>query len=399
MALATRHHRWAPSASIPRSVVMAVITGLVLAGCGYSDPAAAPPPDTPSTTSSYMPTSTSTSTVPVSVATSSTIPPMDLQSADLKAGPYQVLCPGGPVSASPAAGTATTADGRRAVIDRFDAQFSDLTGDGRPDAVVSVNCRVAADGTAGSDSVIVLTASGKTVKQLGQPIDGSEPVVVGQSLAVRQVTTAGTADAAAPTTQPAGAPAPTQPGGVATTIQPATVPALAVRYDAFTLANDAWTRPTATAEATAKDPVTIDGVDPYLVGTPYGEVALASGQPVDVADPLHTNGACVDVTYPSGPGDISSLGSDGTVRSLEVRNSSMRTPEGIGVGSGEADVAQAYAGGVKVMDNPAVAGGHLLVVRLSDAPDRTMMFTTDGQMVTKYAVGQAGWADVLKGCS
>jgi len=393
-----RHAR--RTALLAKVVTLAVVA--LLGGCGYGDPSAAPPPDAPSTTAASIQASTTTATSTSVVTTSSTVPPMDLQTADLKGGSYQVLCPGGPVSASPAAGTTITADGRRAVIDRFEAQFSDVTGDGWPDAVVTVHCRADADGTPGSDSVIVLTASGNVVKQLGQPIEGTEPTVVGQSIAVRQVTASDSAgQTAAPTTSTAQITGSTQPGAAPATVPASAEPAPTVRYGAFSYSGEQWTPAIATVDPqmSAKHPVTTEGLDPYLVGTPFGEIALTSGQPVDVTDSLRSNGACVNVTYPLGPSEISSLGSDGSIRSLEIRNSTMRTAEGIGVGSSEADVTQAYAGGITVMDNPASPGGHLLVVRIGDAPDRTMMFTTDGSVVIKYAVGQAGWADVLKGCS
>lgn len=374
-----------------RSAAVAVAALLTSAACapGASDTGSAGPTTSRRTSTTASVAAATSSTSPASSSTSA--PPTDLRRVDLAARPHRVRCPGGEVELQPGV-AAPGADARPVVIDSFEPQFLDLTGDGRPEAVVEVACRVADESSTGVRSVIVLADQAGEVVQLGQPLDGTDPTVVGSSLAVGRATDEG-AEVSTEVSTDEGAGVSTDAAGAAASTPTTTV------YEPFSFDGSSWVPGSDGTPVQPSDPVTLDGIGSVLVGAPFGEVAISTGEPIEVADQLATGGACVELVFPSGPEGVGGLGGDGVVHAVHVDNPAIRTGEGLGVGSTEVEVQYAFPGQVSVLPHPYVPGGHHLIVDFPDLPDRVLLFSTDGTTVTDFAAGAAGWADVAEGCA
>lgn len=370
-----------------RSAAVAGVALLTSAACapGASDTDAAGPTTSRRTSTTASVDAATSSTAPASSSTST--PPTDLRRVDLAARPHRVRCPGGEVELQPGV-AAPGADARPVVIDSFEPQFLDLTGDGRPEAVVEVACRVADEWSTGVRSVIVLADQAGEVVQLGQPLDGADPTVVGSSLAVGRAT-----DVNAEASTEASTEVSTDAAGAATSTPTSIV------YEPFSFDGSSWVPGSDGTAVQPGDPVTVDGIGPVLVGAPFGEVAISTGEPIEVEDQLATGGACVELVFPSGPEGVGGLGGDGVVHAVHVDNPAIRTGEGLGVGSTEVEVQYAFPDQVSVLPHPYVPGGHQLIVDFPDLPDRVLLFNTDGTTVTDFAAGAAGWADLAEGCA
>lgn len=347
----------------------AVLLGSVACTPGGSEDDAAPPTTARRTTSSAPAAPSSSSSAPV--ASSTTVPPPDLREADLTDQPYRVRCPGGEVELQPGV-AAPGIDDRPVVVDAFEPQFLDLTGDGRPEAVVEVACTVVDEPATRSRSVVVLADDTGAVVQVGQPLDGADPTVVGGLLAV---------------------------GREASVSTDASGSATSVVYEPFTFDGSTWVSSSEGSPVQVTDPVTLDGIGAVLVGAPFGEVAISSGRPIEAADRTGSGGACVEIVLPSGPEGVGGIGGDGLVQAVLVSNPAVRTAEGLGVGSTGVEVQFAFPGQVSVLPHERVPGGQHLIVDFPDQPDRVLLFNTDGTTVTDYAAGAAGWADVAEGCA
>lgn len=352
----------------PAVLLVAVLLGSVACTPGGSDDDASPP-----TTARRAPTSapaaSSSSSSPA--ATSTTVASTDLRQADLTDQPYRVRCPGGEVELQPGV-AAPGVDDRTVAVGTFEPQFLDLTGDGRPEAVVEVACAVVDDDATSVRSVVVLADEAGAVVQVGQPLDGGDPTVVGGLLAVGRDASV-SADAA----------------GAATSVV----------YEPFTFDGATWVPSSEGSPVQVTDPVTVDGIGAVLVGAPFGEVAISTGRPIEAADRSGTGGACVEIVLPSGPEGVGGIGGDGLVQAVHVSNPAVRTTEGLGVGSTGVEVQFAFPGQVSVLPHESVPGGQHLIVDFPDQPDRVLLFNTDGTTVTDYAAGAAGWADVAEGCA
>ncbi|MBX3286833.1 MAG: hypothetical protein KF703_15905 [Actinobacteria bacterium] len=354
-----------------RAGILAVVGVLALAACssGSSDDAAA----SSSTTSPRRRPSTGAApaTSSTTLAPSTTSTPFDLRRADLSAGPYRVRCPGGEVDLAPGA-PSPGVDDRPVVLDPLAPQFVDLTGDGRPEAVAEAACHVVDDPDAAVvRSVVVLAADAGAVVQMGQPLDGADPAVVGGSLAVGREASVGTDGAGQ---------------------------ARSMVYEPFTFDGSSWVPGSDGVPVAATDPVTVDGMGPLVVGAPFGEVAIATGAPIEAADRADDAGACVDLVVADGPEGVDAVGGGGVVRAVHVENPAVRTDDGLGIGSTEVEVQFTFPGFVAVRPDPGVPGGRQLVVTSPDLGDRVLRFDTDGTVVTGYAAGEAGWADGAGGC-
>lgn len=345
-----------------------VLVGLAACSPGASDADGGPPTTARRSTTSADPTPSSS---PTPAPSSTSAPPTDLRQADLAAQPHQVRCPGGEVALQPGV-AAPGVDDRPVAIDTFEPQFLDLTGDGRPEAVVEVTCRVAEEGGTAVRSVIVLADEAGRVVQLGAPIDGADPTVVGEQLAVGR-------DASVST----------DASGAATSVV----------YESFSFDGSTWVSSSDGSPLQESDPVTLDGIGGVLVGAPFGEVAISTGQPIEATDALATGGSCVEIVLPAGPEGVGGLGGGGLVHAVRVSNPAVRTAEGLGVGSTGVDVQLTFPGQVSVLPHQTLPGGEHLIVDFPDQPDRVLLFNTDGTTVTDYAAGSAGWADVAEGCA
>lgn len=81
----------------------------------------------------------------------------------------------------PSQGPSPTPDGP-VQADPFEPIFGDLTGDGREDALISVGCVFAQGGNAFVGSVVLVTSDRDGPRQIGPPVEGYDPLLVGSSV-------------------------------------------------------------------------------------------------------------------------------------------------------------------------------------------------------------------------
>ncbi len=151
---------------------------------------------------------------------------------------------------------------------------------------------------------------------------------------------------------------------------------------------------------TEATPIRFDGVGPVRIGMTYAEAAQAAAAPLTVTDAFETNGACVDVTLPDSNG-ITFMGSDGKLVRLDIHRSAAKTEAGVGIGSSEAEVRNAYGDALTISAHPYGTGGHYLTVAPSDPAlgNLRMIFETDGIRVTNYRTGLEPYVDYIEGCA
>lgn len=87
------------------------------------------------------------------------------------------------------------------------------------------------------------------------------------------------------------------------------------------------------------------------------------------------------------------------VARLDIGDASpaIRTTSGIGIGSDEQAIQQAYAGRVTVSPHHSEAGWHYLTVLSSDG-QHGFRFETDGRQVIQFYVGTAQAIGLVEGC-
>jgi len=321
--------------------------------------------------STSAPSAAAESTVPASTTTPvATTVPIDLRTTDLLHRTYRVVCPGGEVEVDASAPAAVGADGTPLTVTGFVPRYVDLTGDGRVEALLPVTCLWSADLTSATGSVVVVGADASGPLQLGGPIPGSDPVVVGQVVATgRPLPVAGEAPCCAAT----------------------------VRYEALAFSDGSWIPASGGAPATEADPIVPQGLGSIAIDTPYGELAIATGGPVDVVGAAATQDACTTVAFASGGAGVTGYGGDGVLRSLVITVPGARTVEGLGVGSTEAEVTTAITTGLESYD--LGDGTRELVHVPADDPELITSFELVAGTVTAVVVGHQGWAEEGGGCA
>jgi hypothetical protein len=353
-------------------VLMAL--AIALAGCGGDDGGEARSGTTTeagdtrvdrSTTTASTTTSTSTSTSTTTTAP----PPPPVEEIDLRAVPIRILCFDGELEVVADAASTPSPSGD-VLVDLFEITHADADGDGRTDAVIRATCVFADGGNAAVASVAVVGSQPGGPVQVGQPVEGYAPEVVDGVLVVSQSVDADTDPTCCPS---------------------------AVRHVPFALAGGRWAGATG-GDPVEDDQVTTAGLGALAVGRRYAEVAGRAQRPLLVEDPLQTDGACVYAAF-DGLEGVHALGSEGTVRSVQVTSDAVRTRSGLGVGSPAADVHAAFPGRVTATPHEYVTGGEYLTFTPVDEPDRLVVFETDGTTVTAFRAGEAAWATLVEGCA
>lgn len=329
-----------------------------------------PRPAGSSTTTSLAATTTAPTTTVAPTTTEP--PPPDIRSIDLRNGTYRVHCPtsDGEVELKPSQGPTQTPDGA-VQVENFDPFFGDMTGDGREDAVVSIGCVFADGGNAYVSSVVLVTAERDGPRQVGPPVEGFEPVLVGSTVVVSRAVYADEDARCCPST---------------------------IRYLPLTFQEDHLAEGGGGRPVTDGDPATTAGIGGFEVGRTYAEIAGATGQPVEVVDGVQSGGECLYVSIERGPVDVSGLGDPDRLRSVEVGNPAVRTKSGLGIGSTEAEVYEAFPGLVTGRPHVYIEGGSYLDFTPEDTPERIAVFDTDGATVSYFRVGEPGWATAVEGC-
>lgn len=369
-----------------RSAPCAVVAAVLVAGCGATGGTAAGErpnrkpspsvsagrPTTPAapTTTTGIPTTAPITAPPVTTTTQPS--PPDIHSLDLRSGTYRVPCPigGAETEVRPSQATSPTPDGN-AVVAGFTPIFGDLTGDGRDDAVIEVDCT--AEGGNGVVSSVVLVVSERNgLRQLGAPVDGAGPVLVGRTVAVQRPEYSGDDPTCCPSS---------------------------LRYVPLSYQVDHLAEGASGPAAPLGGQATTTGLGELQVGRTYGELAAAGGRPVAVSGAPDANADCASVSVEGGPEGIFGLGDQERLRSLEFDDPAIRTRSGLGIGSTEQQVLDAFPGQVERTPHTYIEGGSYLLYTPTGSTDHVVVFDTDGAVVTHFRVGELSWAAAIEGCA
>lgn len=105
------------------------------------------------------------------------------------------------------------------------------------------------------------------------------------------------------------------------------------------------------------------------------------------------------MTVEGGPQEVSGLGDGEHLGAVEFGTADARTMSGLGIGSREQDVYDAFPG--QVTSEPhtyMVPDGHYLIYTPAEDSAHVAVFDTDGTAVTHFRVGEPEWASAIEGC-
>ena len=152
-----------------------------------------------------------------------------------------------------------------------------------------------------------------------------------------------------------------------------------------------------TTSTISQAPLGIDGIGPVRVGMTTAQAAAAASIPMRLQSAV---GSCGKATFVGGPPGLSFMTNLDGIRRVDVTEPSIKTAEGIGIGSTEAEVTRAY--GNRVTTQPhEYTNGHYLVVT-SEKPDLAnyrFVFETDGTRVTLFRSGVEPDVEFVEGCA
>jgi hypothetical protein len=115
---------------------------------------------------------------------------------------------------------------------------------------------------------------------------------------------------------------------------------------------------------------------------------------------LEVGASCGYANFAKLPEGVWFMVAGDTLVRANVDGEGVRTVEGLGVGSTEAEVRAAYGGRVTVEPHPYVGPvGHYLVVTDPDRPALLMIFETDGTKVTSFRAGRLPEVRLIEGCA
>ncbi|QJR36342.1 hypothetical protein [Gemmatimonas groenlandica] len=144
--------------------------------------------------------------------------------------------------------------------------------------------------------------------------------------------------------------------------------------------------------------LTEHGFGPVRVGMTLAEVSAASSAGIRLVGTDST--ACSYLSWRDGPPEVLIMAEGGRVVRIDVRNPAIATPEGIKLGSTEAEVQQRYAGQVEVQPHK-YTDGHYLVITPRNPSDSSLrlVFETDGKNVKTFRGGLVPQVQYVEACS
>lgn len=159
------------------------------------------------------------------------------------------------------------------------------------------------------------------------------------------------------------------------------------------------------AEVTAVPPPTatpwqleMDGIGPGRVGMTIAALERLLG--VAKVDRIEEDDICGYADFPTLPEGVSYMVARDTIVRANVDAEGVRTVEGFGVGSTEAEVKAVYGNRVTVELHPYTGPeGHYLVVTDPRRPNFRMIFETDGKVVTSFRAGREPEVRLIEGCA
>ena len=92
---------------------------------------------------------------------------------------------------------------------------------------------------------------------------------------------------------------------------------------------------------------------------------------------------------------------NGRIERVDVGHPGVKTISGVGTGDTEETIKRTYPGRIRVEASPYVPTGHYLVYVPADPvlAHLSMIFQTDGQVVTTFRAGMKGAVAQVEGCA
>ena len=203
------------------------------------------------------------------------------------------------------------------------------------------------------------------------------------------------------TASPAPAPTVTTTVPVAGASTATTVPpAPATTQPAPTVTTTSTTQP---ERLSASSRLTLDGLGPVDIGMTLEQASAAAGTPIRTrpGDPF---GPECEYAHADGVPEVAFMVINGRIERVDVGSGPGRrvtTASGVGTGDTEEKVKQTYPGRIRVTGHPYVPTGHYLTYVPADPAlaHLSMIFETDGQVVTRFRAGIKGAVSQIEGCS
>lgn len=166
------------------------------------------------------------------------------------------------------------------------------------------------------------------------------------------------------------------------------------------------TLPTTTApleRLSASSRLSLDGLGPVDIGMTLDQASAAAGTPIRIPPDDPHDGDC-RYAYAAGVPEVAFMVINGRIARVDVGDRSGRrvtTVSGVGVGDAEEAVKRTYPGRIRVEGHPYRPSGHYLVYVPADPAlaHLSMIFETDGQVVTTFRAGMKGAVAQIEGCS
>ena len=149
--------------------------------------------------------------------------------------------------------------------------------------------------------------------------------------------------------------------------------------------------------------LSLDGLGPVDIGMTLDQASAAAGTPIRIPPDDPHDGDC-RYAYAAGVPEVAFMVINGRIARVDVGDRSgrrMTTVSGIGVGDAEDAVKRTYPGRIRVEGHPYRPAGHYLVYAPADPAlaHLSMIFETDGQVVTTFRAGMKGAVAQIEGCS
>ena len=164
--------------------------------------------------------------------------------------------------------------------------------------------------------------------------------------------------------------------------------------------------PTTTAapeRLTASSRLSLDGLGPVDIGMTLDQASAAAGTPIRTR-PEDPFGPECEYAYAAGLPEVAFMVINGRIARVDVGDRSgrrMTTVSGVGTGDTEETVKRTYPGRIRVEGHPYLPPGHYLVYVPADPAlaHLSMIFETDGRVVTRFRAGMKGAVAQIEGCS
>ena len=162
---------------------------------------------------------------------------------------------------------------------------------------------------------------------------------------------------------------------------------------------------TAPERLTASSRLSLDGIGPVDIGMTLDQASAAAGTPIRIRPGDDPFGPECQYADAAGLPELGFMVINGRVERVDVSDrggrSRVTTVSGVGTGDSEETIKRTYPGRIRVEDHPYVLTGHYLVYVPADPAlaHLSMIFETDGKVVTTFRAGMKGAVSQIEGCA